>query len=142
MSSTTFELSGALDRLLQSVIDNPMKDKASDQRPPMAEQAARLLDLRARYDAKVPLAEGSLVRLKDGLGVIKDASRPLLMMMYWRALDPRHFQDRRIIKSYTRKIGVDRLDCLIAYVCDDGHCLVKMPMDSRDLELWTPPDEG
>lgn len=111
-------------------------------RPPMDQQAARLREIGRSYVQESTFKPGDMVRLKDGLGVINDTSRPTLMMMYWRALDHNDYQDRLLVKRQAKRLIQDRVDCLVAHVCDDGHCLVKMAMDSNELEHWTPPVAG
>lgn len=134
MSETKIELAD----MLSSMFADQARSKPA-KREPMADQAAKLRGMLKDYNTTyAQFYSGDLVRLKDGLGTIKDESRPTMAMMFWRDLDENNYQDRLIVKRYLKKLAIDRVDCLVAHIADDGVSLVPIAMNTRDLEPWEP----
>ena len=115
-------------------------DSVLPKRASLAEQVATLERLHASEQVKHRFTSGDLVRIKDGFGSFKDALRPGTVFMYWRALMLDDYQDRLAIKVWQKRTShQSRLNCVVAHICDDGHCLVRMLMNSAELEPWTLP---
>ena len=95
-----------------------------------------LRSLISNYDKPIetPIKHGDFVRFKHGFSIIRDDEH--LVFMYWRALDPASFFDRKFIEDEFSAGVPSCPDCLIAYK-RDGHTLF-MPMDSRVLERHEP----
>lgn len=108
---------------------------------PMA-QAVFLHDLFARYNAPRPakLVPGDIVQFKPGMGFIKDEMREGLVMMVWRNLSGVSPGDEAFAAKWVAKLAGGASSCVdmdVVHLCDDGHCLVHMGVDSRELELRT-----
>ena len=109
-------------------------------RPPLAEQVATLERLHASEQVKHRFTSGDLVRIKDGFGSFKDVLRPGTVFMYWRALMLDDYQDRLAIKSWQKRTtNQSRLDCVVATISEDGQNLLRMLMNSAELEPWMLP---
>lgn len=110
-------------------------DEQASVRAPVAEQAVRLRDLHARLMQRHSLEPGQPVRFKDGFGSFKDELRPTHAFVLWRWLDFEDEQDRAIILAWNKPLNAaSRVDCLLGYICNDGHCVIEMPALSWELE--------
>lgn len=136
--TTAVELPREMGEALAGLLGHIAGKRLLEEKPerlPMDEQKTKLLNLWDRYNTPSSIKPGDLVRMKDGLGILKDEVRPQMAMLLWRMLDPADFTDQHIVKSYTRKTnGIGRVNCIVAYICDDGHCLVPYPADINELE--------
>lgn len=112
-------------------------------RPPLWSQVMTLRDLHSRYSVTNIFQDGQFVRLKDGLGLVKNKSRQTMAIMFWRYLVPEDYQDREIVTKFLGHLeGSDgQFDCLIAYTSDEGETTVFLPENSSNLELWHPEKE-
>lgn len=117
--------------------------KSQDELPdraPIPVQLERLQSLRAAWGRpQTPFQPGDHVRLKDGMGTIKDKLRPTIALMFWRYLDQKDHVDKCLISKALREDAAEQVDCVVTYLCNDGHCLIHDPMSSRELQLWEPP---
>ena len=115
-------------------------DSVPPKRAPLAEQAATLERLHVSEQVKHRFTSGDLVRIKDGFGSFKDALRPGTVFMYWRALMLDDYQDRLAIKFCQKQTSHQtRLNCVVAIISEDGHSVLRMLMNSVELEPWTLP---
>lgn len=138
------KLSGARAKAVAAALQALMEDRQGGdddrQRPAMADQVQKLRDLRQRFERRHDLRPGQFVRIKDGMGTLRDDVRPTMALMLWRELDIDDPRDRMLLEEWTRKSGLgnDIADCLVAHICDDGHCLILLPMTLQELEPWEP----
>lgn len=114
-----------------------MRDMDEEQKVPSRPVLeAQEMELKARfalYNEKNKLQIGDLVEEKQGCGVVRKESQDTIAFMLWRWLDSDDWQDRAIMEDHIHRHHVSRLDCVVAYVTDDGFGLQFLPHDSNAL---------
>ena len=113
------------------------EDNAPTPRPVIEAQRMELLSRFDAYAQPSLLKVRDLVREKRGLGMFKKDSRANVVMIVWRLLDPSDHQDRLLVKKWIKRLNIMRLDCVVAYVDDDGVALTFMLHELAQLEPWT-----
>jgi hypothetical protein len=94
---------------------------------------AQSMELRDRYmraQVKADLKPGDLCREKAGIGMLVHA--PILIL--WRWLDMKDRQDRLIVKDWIENHHTNRIDCMVAFLSDDGRDMVIMPHELGRLK--------
>lgn len=100
-------------------------------RPVPAAQAMELRERWRLYNKQQILEPGQFVKEKQGLGHF--ASDVVLML--WRMLDISDSLDRIMASQWMERIQHNRLDCVVAYVSDDGAGIMFEPHELAQLEL-------
>jgi hypothetical protein len=121
---------------LEKMVAEAVADKKDDRpaRHPLA-SLAQAMELEARFKAACEehtFAPGDLVRSKPGLGFLKTES----VMMYWRALDLSDPTDFYMAKRFIKRTMVNRIDCVVAYLAEDGGTVLHVPAESALLEPY------
>lgn len=115
-----------------------MMRQASEEteQPTRPQVDAQRMELEARwlsYHRHEDIKPGTLVVEKDGIGVFKPNLRRNTILMLWRYLDPEDPIDAIIIKDWVSEHRINRLDCILAYITDDGSTLDWIPHEAAQL---------
>lgn len=106
----------------------PMGDMMQQQEPPTRPHVdAQLMELHARVEsmcADHDLKPGDIVVEKEGLGMFQDHCRQNMPMMIVRRLDMSRDYDRQLAMRQAFEDKLDVLDCVVAWVDDDGSRLL------------------
>lgn len=112
--------------------------EAPTPRPLPEAQLMELRDRWQRFNEPVTLKPGDACREKRGMGIIRFEVRDRLVMMLWRMLDQTNQQDQQLVKNWVKKVSVSQVDCVVAYVTDEGTTLVFELRELAQLEPWEP----
>lgn len=121
---------------LQAMIDASQQQGEDDtpSRPTLLAQQIGLRERWDRYNTRPDFKPGDLVREKPGLGCIKAKFKPDTAMMLWRILDMNDPHDAEIIKDAIRQFRVNRVNCLVAFLDDNGGETIFIPHELAQLE--------